>query len=530
MKNLLRFLTMLVFGCCLFHQATAQSPQNINYQAVARNSETGEELVSQEIFISLKILKNGPDGEIVYQENHDGIKTNAMGLFHLFIGGGNAVSGSFNEINWQNGAYWLAIDIDAGNGLESMGAMQFVSVPYALHAETVTHIDDADADPTNELVHSIHLDMETKEFSLVQENGTLHLDMSSLVDDADNDPTNELVQAIEYNNDTKVLTLVQEVESITVDLSEFIKDQDSDPTNELVQDLAFDPESNQLTLVQEGGNFILDLGSLVDDADADPTNELVQDVIFENSTKKFTLVQEGEDITRDLSEFIKDQDSDPTNELVQAIEVDVDSKDFTIVQEGSNINVNLLEFIRDGDSDPTNELINVLELVNDTILKIQEGTSPPKELNLAGLKHDENWQKHSGEVISNIGDKVAIGTNEAFSTLQINGSIGHNVTVLKNNAGSVDYNVSDTDYIIVCRTWSAYSSIIHIRMPDSNTCPGRLIIVRKTGGTPVFSEIRIHFDDGPNLDFSSTHVSLVSFSRETATFLSLGPDGWTRLD
>lgn len=487
MVNRLLRLMPFIAAFFLLNEAIAQTPQHINYQAVARNSSTGEELRNQEIFISLRILKGGPYGEIVYQEDHDNITTNTFGLFDLYIGGGSPIAGSFNQIDWGGGNHWLAIEIDAGNGMESMGAIQFVSVPYALHAETVSQIDDADADPTNELVHSIDYDPETRIFSLTQEGGTLEQDLSSLAEDADADPTNELVQAIQADPDSKDFTIVQELNPVTVNLLEFVKDSDSDPTN-----------------------------------------ELVQDVVFDNESKSFTLLQQQNNISKDLSEFIKDDDSNPHNELVQSISVDVVTKKFTIVQESYNVEADLFAFVQDADNDPTNELITQLELVQDTILKIEEGENT-HELDLSELKRDENWKKLPNGGITNRGGSIGIGTENPNSTLHIAGSLSLNTKMLTNQYGGFNYNIEELDNIIICKISNA--STIHLYVPDANNCLGRMLFIRKTGSPIMYGKVVVHFPDNSKLDFTYSSITLDSgMNRETIMLYSMGADGWTAIN
>lgn len=526
MKHIFPIIASIVLILNGVYPLTAQTPHLINYQAVARNTTTGQELAHQQIFVSIKVLEDGANGDIVYQENHDGLETNYLGLFSLFIGGGESVTGSFDDIQWGDSQYWLAVDIDAGQGMQSMGSMQLVAVPYALHAETVSQIDDADADPTNELVHDIDFNTETSVFSLIQEGGVLTQDLSALIDDADADPTNELVQAIEFNSETNVFSLIQEGGTLTQDFSGLLEGIDTDPTNELVQAIEFDAETSVFSLVQEGGTLTQNLSALIDDADSDPTNELVQAIEFDEETSTFSLVQEGGTLTQDLSPLIDDADADPLNEAITNIQL-VGTN--LIVDEVYNWSVSLSQLVDDADADPTNELINSLELVNDTILKIQEGPTGELELNLAALKRDENWKKLSdNESITNIGSKVGIGTTTPTSTLEVNGSIGYKVRILDNTSGPVNYNVSDTDHIIVCKVEPPATSIITIVMPGAASCPGRSITIRRTGNTPLFAPVIISFGEDM-IDFVDGVFSLNDFKPETATFISLGSNGWTQL-
>ncbi len=111
-----------------------QSPQGLNYQAVARNA-SGAELVNQAIAVKVAIHQFSPNGTLVFSEIH-AASTNPFGLFTLVIG--SIDTSSFATINWANGPYFLEILIDLSGGTSnfiSMGSTQFMSVPYALYAK-----------------------------------------------------------------------------------------------------------------------------------------------------------------------------------------------------------------------------------------------------------------------------------------------------------------------------------------------------------------------------------------------------------
>lgn len=442
MNSKFKIAFFLFFSLLEIADLSAQAPNKINYQAVARNTETGMELSNQPVFVVVKILENGSNGAIVYQENHPDVETNTFGLFTISIGGGEVVSGAFENINWQNGAYWLQIDIDAGSGMETVGAMQFVSVPYAFHAETVTNSDDADADPQNELVTG------------------------------------------------------------------FI----------------FNPGDNNLSLIQSGSTLTQNLSSLVNDADADPENELVSSLDFDSITSVLSITQANGTLSQNLTSLLNDADSDPENEAITTFSL-VGTN--LIVQEAQNWTVNLSQLVNDADADPENELITDFELVNDTMLKITEG-GEIHELSLAYLKKDNSWKlSEDGTVVSNIGDKVGVGTTEPTSTFDVNGSVSYKVKILTNLLGSISYNVTDIDHIIVCKVSPPNSSIISINMPPAATCEGREITIRKTGIGPSYPDVNINFGSDL-LDFINDDTQLTE-DKETVIFISLGSDGWTRI-
>jgi hypothetical protein len=154
MNNSSLLVAALLFLFTFNYNLSAQSPQLVNYQAVARDAQSGVELINLPIEVVFKILDGGTSGAVVYQEMHS-TETNQFGLFNLEIGSGNVISGDFSAINWGEQTKWLAVELDLGNGLEEISVTQLISVPYALHAgtaDTAIDVDDADADPTNELI------------------------------------------------------------------------------------------------------------------------------------------------------------------------------------------------------------------------------------------------------------------------------------------------------------------------------------------------------------------------------------------
>ncbi|MCB0852443.1 MAG: hypothetical protein KDD63_09485, partial [Bacteroidetes bacterium] len=114
----------------------AQTPQGINYQAVARDN-TGSLIANQNIDVRFTILQTGNP---VFEEVHN-IITNDYGLFTLIIGNGIVTNGDFSAIDWANGVHQLNVEMDAGAGFVNMGTSQLVSVPYSLLAQKVETID-----------------------------------------------------------------------------------------------------------------------------------------------------------------------------------------------------------------------------------------------------------------------------------------------------------------------------------------------------------------------------------------------------
>ena len=105
-------LLLLITSSVMF----AQVPDAMTFQSVIRNAQ-GDLATNKNITLRLSILQGSATGVAVYVENQSG-KTNANGLISLNLGRGTAVSGSFNDIDWSNGPYFLQVAVDVEGGFK----------------------------------------------------------------------------------------------------------------------------------------------------------------------------------------------------------------------------------------------------------------------------------------------------------------------------------------------------------------------------------------------------------------------------
>ncbi|MCK6639509.1 MAG: collagen-like protein [Bacteroidia bacterium] len=108
----------------------AQAPAQIKYQGVARDA-AGAVIANGTLTVRFDI-HDGATGPVIYSEVHSPVTTNQFGLFSLTIGSLMPIPQNL----FDNGNEFLEVSIDFGSGLVSMGTSQFLSVPYALYAET----------------------------------------------------------------------------------------------------------------------------------------------------------------------------------------------------------------------------------------------------------------------------------------------------------------------------------------------------------------------------------------------------------
>ncbi|WP_430974468.1 hypothetical protein, partial [Sunxiuqinia rutila] len=163
-KSILLVFTALFVSLNL----NAQVPNTFNYQAVLRDASGGI-LPNQHVEIGLSILQGSSSGTVIFAETHT-TTTNNFGLANLQIGSVNAAD--FASIDWSNGPFFIEVSVDGS----ALGTSQLQSVPFALHAGSVENdqVDDADADPTNELQQ---LTLENNQLSI---SGGNSVDLSAL--------------------------------------------------------------------------------------------------------------------------------------------------------------------------------------------------------------------------------------------------------------------------------------------------------------------------------------------------------------
>ncbi|GEM_PF-1396407 len=145
-------LAILALFLCIAFRTSAQTPQEINYQFVVRTN-TGTVEANANVGVQLRIYEPDINGTIVYEEEHN-VTTNSFGLASIRIGTGTT-TGDLSNVNWNSGSFELetSVDFNGGANYTVMGSSPLVSVPYALHAETVSNdmVFDGDSSMTNEL-------------------------------------------------------------------------------------------------------------------------------------------------------------------------------------------------------------------------------------------------------------------------------------------------------------------------------------------------------------------------------------------
>lgn len=141
MKKLFTFSVIVTLAISVF----AQSPKKINYQCIVRNT-SGALVTNHAVGMRISILQGSATGTAVYVETQTPT-TNANGLANIEIGGGTIVKGTFAEITWSTGTYFIKTETDpkGGTSYSIVGTNQLLSVPYALYAAAAPPTTNANA-------------------------------------------------------------------------------------------------------------------------------------------------------------------------------------------------------------------------------------------------------------------------------------------------------------------------------------------------------------------------------------------------
>lgn len=130
MKKLYAILCLAIASLTQLH---AQAPQGFNYQATVRNS-SGDLIMNTNVYFKFNVMQGSQTAVPIFTEMHY-VPTDDLGQVTLVIGQGTPTTGTFSELDWSLGSYYLGIELDTGNGYVAMGTTQLLSVPYALYAE-----------------------------------------------------------------------------------------------------------------------------------------------------------------------------------------------------------------------------------------------------------------------------------------------------------------------------------------------------------------------------------------------------------
>lgn len=235
----------------------AQAPEGINYQAVVRDL-AGATITNAPVGLRLSLLQTSSTGTVVYEETFSTF-SNDFGLVNVVFGQGTVISGSFANVDWSMGPYFIevAADVTGGTNYSVLGSQQLMSVPYALYAKSAENSFSGDY---NDLINQPTIPTATSQ--LTNDSGFV-----TSPDDADADPTNE-IQDISLSGSSLTITggSTIDLSSVNPQLTEAQVDAyvanngylttevDGSTTNEL-QTLSVSGDS--LTLSNTGGTVAL---------------------------------------------------------------------------------------------------------------------------------------------------------------------------------------------------------------------------------------------------------------------------------
>jgi hypothetical protein len=140
-QSFLKAVLLLLTFCLSLSNTYAQAPQKMSYQAVIRNNSNAL-VTNQQVGVKISVLQGNATGTVVFAEIYNpNPVTNANGSVSLEIGTGVPITGTFANINWANGPYFIKTETDptGGTNYTIAGTSQLLSVPYALFSANGTN-------------------------------------------------------------------------------------------------------------------------------------------------------------------------------------------------------------------------------------------------------------------------------------------------------------------------------------------------------------------------------------------------------
>ncbi len=307
--------------------AQTNPPDAFVYQGLAKNPGTGGIATNTNIRLKVQVLKGGPKGIMVFEENHN-TRTNADGIFSVLVGRGNKLVGttynSLYDIPWAKDSFYFSLSMSIAMRFPPnsyspylpIGTQQFFTVPYAMFAKEAQHVLDSLSVNAVGTYRYIQLGQQTPiAFSVADNDSSMLNELQELVrlggrmglknaDESitysvnlpDSSSSNELQTISQVGN---TITLSQNGGSVT------IVDNDQQTLSLSGQSLSISngnsvtlPDKDEQTLTLNGNTLSISSGNSVTlnvaDADADPNNEIQA---LTKSGSNISLSQGGGTIT-----------------------------------------------------------------------------------------------------------------------------------------------------------------------------------------------------------------------------------------
>jgi hypothetical protein len=151
-KYITTLCSVLLLGLLSTLNLFAQAPDAMLYQAEARG-KWGHLIRNKTVEVRIAIQEGSMGGPEVWVNNYT-VETDVYGLFTITIGDPTNANDDLYNIDWGINPYFLDVQIRHHGIWRSVGTTQFLSVPYALHAETATNAlsanyEDIEGAPTD---------------------------------------------------------------------------------------------------------------------------------------------------------------------------------------------------------------------------------------------------------------------------------------------------------------------------------------------------------------------------------------------
>lgn len=110
----------------------------LKYQALVENG-AGNPMVSAPVSFKVAIRQEKPTGDVVISEEIS-TTTSPAGVAYFNIGEQSTYT-TLDDLDWAGQTYFLDLSVDRGDGMQSLGCTQIMSVPRAIYAATAGSLE-----------------------------------------------------------------------------------------------------------------------------------------------------------------------------------------------------------------------------------------------------------------------------------------------------------------------------------------------------------------------------------------------------
>lgn len=127
----------LIMVLAAIFPAALEARSLLKYQVLVENGE-GLPVASAPVSFKIAIRQGEPQGPVVISEEIETV-TSPAGVAYFNIGEQSTYT-TLDDLDWAGDTYFLDLNMDRGDGMQSLGCTQIMSVPRAIYASSASSV------------------------------------------------------------------------------------------------------------------------------------------------------------------------------------------------------------------------------------------------------------------------------------------------------------------------------------------------------------------------------------------------------